>query len=98
METKVKLPKQWRHWCADLGLKIHGKKRGQGQWQWFYLKGKGHYWRVSCHGMFERGDSYEDFDRWALCTIDEVPLPRTRAEFRASVARLISEYKEHHHG
>lgn len=30
--------------------------------------------------------------------IDEVPLPRTRAEFRASVARLISKYKEQQHG
>lgn len=98
MATKVKLPKQWRHWCADQNLRLHGAKRGQGMWQWFYLKGKGHYWRVSFHGMLQRGDAYADFDRWARCNIDEVPLPRTRAEFRASVARLISEYKEPHHG
>lgn len=94
MTNKVKLPKQWRHWCADRGLKIHGKKRGQSHWQWFYLKGKGHYWRVNCDGMLERGDAYADFDRWALCTVDEVPLPKTLAEFRAAVARLLTEYKD----
>ena len=36
MVNEVKLPKQWRHWCADQKLKIHGGKRGR--WQWLYLK------------------------------------------------------------
>lgn len=98
MTNEVKLPKQWRHWCADLGLKIHGKKLGQRSWQWFYLKGKGHYWRVNCNGMLERGDSYADFDRWSLCTTDEVPLPKTLAEFRTAVARLLTEYKDADNG
>lgn len=52
-----KLPKQWRHWCADQKLKIHGYKKGQRQWQWFCLKGKGYVWRVNCYGMLQRGDS-----------------------------------------
>jgi hypothetical protein len=86
-----KLPKQWRHWCADQKLKIHGYKKGQRQWQWFCLKGKGYVWRVNCYGMLQRGDSYKDFDRWALCSIDEVPLPLTLAEFRAAVKLLLEK-------
>lgn len=97
MTSEVKLPKQWRHWCADQKLRMHGKKRGQAAWQWFYLRGKGFYWRVNCYGVLQRGDAYADFDRWALCSIDEVPLPQTRAEFRAAIARLISECNETDH-
>ena len=90
MMSEVKLPKQWRHWCADQKLRIHGTKRGQGVWQWFYLRGKGFYWRVNCYGMLQRGDAYADFDRWSMCRTYEVPLPQTRAEFRDAIARLIS--------
>ena len=89
---ETKLPKQWKHWCADQRLTVHGGKRDMCQSQWLYLKGRGHYWRVNCFGMFQRGDTYEDFDRWALCEIKEVPLPKTRAEFRSAISLLLKDH------
>lgn len=77
--SEPKLPKQWRHWCANQHLKPTG--RGRRRWGWFYLKGRGRVWRVNDKGMFQRGDTYADFDRWALCSIIETPMPKTQAEF-----------------
>lgn len=89
MKQKIVLPKQWKHWCKDQRLTIHGLGRKR-MGNWFYLKGRGHYWRVNCYGMLQRGDTYADFDRWALCDIEEVAMPRTRAQFRAAVAKLLA--------
>ena len=83
----MKLPKQWRHWCAGQRLKPAYSSRKD--WAWLYLRGRGHYWRVNFHGMFQRGDTYADFDRWALCDIKELPLPKTKAEFDAAVKELL---------
>lgn len=87
---KVKLPKQWRHWCADQNMRVYSK-RGSAQHQWLYLRGRGYVWRVNRHGMFQRGDDLVRFDRWALCVINEVPVPRTRADFRLAVAQLLAK-------
>jgi len=85
----MKLPKQWRHWCADSRLQhhFHGRRKGFD----FYLRGRGHVWRVGSHGKFQRGDTYAEFDRWALCEIYEAPIPTTRAEFRAFVAAALAD-------
>jgi hypothetical protein len=88
--TPVKLPKQWRNWCADSRLFRMGCG-GKGKWRDFYLVGRGYVWRVNMHGEFERGDSYAAFDRWALCRIDSAPMPRTREQFRAFVADAIAK-------
>lgn len=88
---RVVLPKQWRDWCASMRLVPHGK-RGHGQHQWFYLKGRGHYWRVNCHGMLQCGDLYDDFDRWALCRTTQVELPKTKAEFQREVRWLLNRW------
>lgn len=90
----MKLPKQWKHWCADQRLKRHGQVYGKNKSQWHYLQGRGFHWRVNDKGMFQRGDNYEDFDRWALCDIAELPMPRTRAEFRAAVAELLRRSRD----
>ena len=90
--AQVKLPKQWKHWCADQKLRIHGRKCGNRQSQWFYLEGHGRYWRVNCYGQFQCGDTYDDFDRWALSDIAELPLPKTRAEFRTAVSQMLLEH------
>lgn len=82
---KQKLPKQWKHWCKDQRLRTTWGKN------WFNLMGRGHFWRINCHGMFQRGDTYEDFDRWALCDIKEVPMPKTRQEFRDSIKFLLEK-------
>ena len=96
LDDDVKLPKQWRHWCQKLGLRRHTRKVtkwDRNMFSWFYLKGKGHVWRVNCLGHFERGDTYEEFDRWALCNIDHVQtVPQTFAEFKRDVENLISIY------
>lgn len=95
-EVKVKLPKQWKHWCAQMGLRRHCRKIYK--WDrninsWLYLKGKGHVWRINCYGEFERGDTIEDFDRWALCNIDYLDnVPQTFGAFKFAVEALVSMY------
>jgi hypothetical protein len=89
----VKLPKQWKNWCQRMGLRRHTnsiKKWDRNFDSWLYLKGHGHVWRVNCYHEFERGDTYEDFDRWALCNIDRVPtIPQTFEEFKNAVENLL---------
>lgn len=85
--TDFKLPKQWRQWCRKARLTRHGRS-GQFHHSWWYLKGHGRYWRVNDKGMFQCGDTYDEFDRWALCSIIEVPLPKTEREFCDYVAKL----------
>ncbi len=87
----IKLPKQWKHWCADSKLKPHGPKGkdSTNEYNWFYLQGRGRYWRLNCHNEFECGDTYEKFDRWARCTIEHVTMPKTREEFRKAVKHLL---------
>lgn len=92
--AKIKLPKQWKHWCrsAHLATRDYGYSQ-RPQDRWFYLRGHGREWRVNCHGMLQCGDTYADFDRWALCEIREVPLPKTRAGFLAAVQWLLAAQK-----
>lgn len=47
------------------------------------------------YDMYQCGDTYKEFDRWALCAIKESVRPTTEAEFIASVKHLI---KEHNNG
>lgn len=97
-EVKVKLPKQWKHWCQKLNLRRHSSKINK--WDrninsWFYLKGRGFVWRIDCFGHFQRGDRIEDFDRWALCNISEIDfVPNTFKSFESWVIALIEAYKE----
>ena len=82
----VKLPKQWRDWCRSQNLKPMTRSlRGQAQHHWFYLKGHGRVWRVNCYAEFERGDTLQEFNRWALCDIVRQPLPKTKKEFCSAV-------------
>lgn len=84
--NRVKLPKSWKHWCRTCNLRIIDKHSGG-----YYLAGKGYRWRVNNEGMFQRGDSYDAFDRWALCDINEVPMPKTLEEFKAAVLELLGK-------
>lgn len=86
----VSIPKQWENWCRDQRLKVHGKRYRKKRYDWLYLEGRGHYWRVNCDGMLQRGDTYADFDRWALCDIAELPMPITRSQFRETVRVLLN--------
>lgn len=89
----VTLPKSFRHWCRLARLKPHGGL-GRKQYEWYYLKGHGRVWRINCHGEFECGDTYAEFDRWALCTIEKMPLPQTKEAFLAAVTQLLVAHKE----
>jgi hypothetical protein len=42
--------------------------------------------------MLQCGDTYEDFDRWALCDIREVLCPTTKEEFKSAVAALLAAH------
>lgn len=90
----VKLPKQWKHWCRKAGLRPeyphthHNRKR----WAWQSLNGSGRKWRISLRDVrdrndciFQAGDRYADFDRWALSERRNFEIPKTWAEFKAAV-------------
>lgn len=90
----VKLPKQWDDWVRSAGLRTPPARshlrRNLRKWLRFSMTGRGHHWRVNDHGMFQRGDTYAEFDRWALSSIKEVPLPKTKAEFIQAVKTLAA--------
>ena len=94
LSDKIKLPKQWKHWCRKMHLRpIMSDTYYYHQKHWFYLKGNGFCWRVNCNWEFERGDTNEEFDRWALCNIDKVDyIPQTFEEFEYAVESLIAAY------
>lgn len=79
-------------WCADQNLRPAYKLSGKAKnlRNWFYLVGKGYHWRVTCDTTLQIGDTYEKFDRWALCDREEVPLPKTHEEFRQAVKQLLA--------
>ena len=87
-----RLPPQWRHWCQSAGLRPWGP--GRDAWRWFYLRGHGRVWRVNDQWQFQCGDTIQDFDRWALCDIQQVPLPATRAAFRQTVRDLLQAHAQ----
>lgn len=91
---RLKLPKQWKHWCSLANLRIHGRRAFRHKWTYFSLKGQGRVWRVNDRAMFQCGDTYEDFDRWALCDIRQAPIPRTKVEFLATVKALLEAHEK----
>ena len=93
----MQMPKQWENWCRDQRLSTHGKRYRKKRHDWLYLRGRGYYWRVNCDGMLECGDTYANFDRWALCNIDEVPMPKNRDEFREAVKTLLARKQGANH-
>ena len=87
----LELPKQWRHWCRKAGLRpTYGGRR---HYDWSYLKGRGRFWRLNCHGMFQCGDTYAEFDRWALCKIAELPCPKSELQFIDAVRALLANQR-----
>ena len=96
-EVVVKLPKQWKHWCQKAGLRRYSNrvhKWDRNSDAWCYLKGRGFVWRINCFGHFQRGDTHEEFDRWALCQIDQIDhIPASETEFLNTVELLISKYE-----
>jgi hypothetical protein len=94
MIARIKLPKQWKHWCKIANLRPHTNnvsRTGRSSHGYFYLKGRGHHWRVNCFGDLQRGDSYADFDKWARCDITELPMPLTQAKFMETIHRLETD-------
>lgn len=89
----VKLPKQWKHWCRRAGL----RPESSGQWArsmsaWMSLNGQGRKWRIALRDVsnqddciFQAGDTYDEFDRWALSERRDFEIPQTWAEFKAAV-------------
>lgn len=95
------LPKQWAHWLTRLNLRpstVRYHKCADGQHRYFYLKGRGFVWRVAynydtSHHYFQRGDTYADFDRWALCKCENhATVPQTFAELKAFIERAETTY------
>jgi len=93
----IKLPKQWKHWCRAARLAPRDSGR-RGQYAWMYLRGRGREWRLNDRGMLQCGDTYADFDRWALCDIREAGAPKSRAEFLATVRDLLAAHKPKDNG
>lgn len=95
-DPDIILPKQWEHWCRKARLKPQGADRwSRGiQKRGFYLRGRGHHWRVNCFGIFQIGDTYEEFDRWALCTVVDVMMPTCEADFLEAVQYMLTERRK----
>ena len=90
----MKLPKQWKDWCRSAGLRPRGRGRAnRDPVSWLYLHGRGREWRLNCHNMLQCGDTYTEFDRWAICDIREVPAPKSRDEFVAAVNSLVAAHE-----
>lgn len=84
----MKLPKQWKHWCRQANLRPTCDPQRGGHWT--HLKGRGRMWRVDSNGFLCCGDTYNRFDRWANSdVIVRAPMPRTEAEFIATVRNLV---------
>jgi len=88
-----KIPKQWKHWLYRLRLRQewHGDA--------YSYKGRGHHWRIgyryygknSGQLFFQRGDKYEDMDRWALTdTVSHEGIPQTFAELKEFVENALN--------
>lgn len=82
--------KQWNHWCKKAGLKPTAKHNGLA----YYMEGHGHVWRLNDKGMLQCGDTLEEFDRWALCTITQTFMPLSEAEFLKAVKDLLEEWNQ----
>lgn len=82
------LPNQWKDWCSALQLKPFTSS-DRNRHRLYYLKGRGYVWRVNYLGMFQRGDSLKDFNRWALCDIEETNLPKTYKELKQFVEEVL---------
>lgn len=89
----LKLPKQWKHWCRLAGLRPEGRGRYiRTTSAWMALNGQGRKWRIALRDaaqpgdcIFQAGDNYADFDRWALSEQRDFEIPRSWAEFDAAV-------------
>lgn len=95
-DDNIILPTQWKHWCkkANLRAHTHQKSGNRSSYDWFYLKGRGRVWRVNMYNMFQCGDTYEEFDRWALCDITETTCPKTEEQFINAVVALENTHKK----
>jgi len=92
----IKLPKQWKHWCKKAGLRpettfryTDGLRRSG---RWMSLNGQGRKWRISLRNtanqndcVFQAGETYEKFDRWARSRRTTFEIPQTWAEFKAAL-------------
>jgi hypothetical protein len=91
MNDKLRLPKQWEHWCQVNNLRPHGNLRRK---RWTYLKGQGRVWRIAYDNVgdrghwFQGGDRHEQFDRWALSKRYDFTIPKTLTEFSAAIDSL----------
>jgi len=95
-EPEVVLPKQWLHWCKLARLSTASKpKWGRGVYNLgLYLKGRAHYWRVNCFGMFQIGDRIDDWDKWGRSHIVEVPMPTNEKDFLEAVRKMRAMWYE----
>lgn len=88
--TRVKLPKQWKHWCKKARIQpLESGRWSRDQYGYFYLHGCGRYWRVDCNAQLCVSDANRHFDRWANSEVTSAPMPKTEAEFLATVKELL---------
>jgi hypothetical protein len=94
-DQAARLPRNFAHWCRASGLTVVVADGGMVLAR---SRRKAHvagcptpvrHFRALAHiGVFQVCDGY--FDRWANSVGAEVPLPASRAEFDAALARLLA--------
>ena len=79
---KVKVPKQWNHWCYRLKLKDTMKYKRL-RHKYVSLKGHGRWWRVNIKDEFQYSEVFKTFDKWGNSTEATFAIPQSFAEFEA---------------
>jgi len=82
----TKLPRQWSHWLADSHFRDTAPTK---KYRGLYFTGKGRAWRV-VEDTLQVSEPYASFDRWANSFVGSAPIPKTRDEFRVTIANLLA--------
>lgn len=82
---KIKIPKQFYHWCEQNHIKLIRKKRKNK----YYFKGFGRYFRITADNYFQVSEPVETFDRWANSVVFAFEMPQTQHEFRRCLDKVF---------
>lgn len=91
IQKEVRMPKQWRDWLKEAGLKSTYSSILSRRYGDHYLKGHGRHWRIDCCGNLDMSETFDTFDRWANSCQLSLPMSATnKDEFRRLVRNMLS--------
>lgn len=81
------LPKQLGHWARSCGLRPSFKNKQRNLRDGYWTDGK-YFYRINNVPSLQISHPVEDFDRWANSTFTELPMPKSKKDFIASISVL----------